>query len=120
MGFSRLLDKQVSPLIDELHKDIEDDIQDLKEERITSTIWMVIVSGIALLVFSFFVFRFHKMEAMWGPIPVILPTFIGMGLLAWFVPRDTLVRDSNIYTHVDILNSYHRFCPDDRIWSYKN
>jgi hypothetical protein len=87
MAFSRLLDRQVNPLVEELHKDIEDDIQDLKEQRMTNTIWMLIIIGIASLVFSVFVFRLHKMEAMWGPIPVIFPTFIGMGLLAWFVPR---------------------------------
>ena len=97
LAFSRLLDGPVNPLIDEIHHDIEDDIQDLKERRITNTIWMVIIVGIAALIFSFFVFRFHKMEAMWGPIPVIIPTFIGVGILAWYIPRTSWFQ-TEIYT----------------------
>lgn len=98
LAFSRLLDRLVSPVAEELHKDIEDDIQDLKELRITNTIWMIVLTGIALLAFSFFAFRFHKVEAMWGPIPVVVPTFIGLVLLAWFIPRSRWFRKYKIYT----------------------
>jgi hypothetical protein len=97
LAFSRLLDRLVTPLIDEIHKDIEDDIQDIKEHRITNTIWMGIIVGISALIFSFFVLRFHKVEAMWGPIPVIIPTFIGVGILAWYIPR-TRWFQTEIYT----------------------
>ena len=37
LAFSRLLDRTVNPLVEEIHKDIEDDIQDLKERRFTNT-----------------------------------------------------------------------------------
>jgi hypothetical protein len=97
MGFSRLLDRRVIPLIDEIHRDIEDDVQDLKEHKVTNAIWMIIIIGFASLIFSFFVFRLHKMEAMWGPIPVVLPTFVGLGILAWFIPR-TRWFQTQIYT----------------------
>lgn len=97
LGFSRLLDRRIQPLVNEIQSDIEDDIQDLKQQRITNAIWMVIIIGIALLVFSFFIFRYHKMEAMWGPIPVVLPTFVGLGMLAWFIPR-TRWFQTQIYT----------------------
>ena len=97
LGFSRLLDRHVKPFIDEIHSDIEDDVQDLKEHRITKAIWMVIIISITSLIFSFFVFRYHKMEAMWGPIPVVLPTFVGLGILAWFIPR-TRWFQTQIYT----------------------
>ena len=97
LAFSRLLDGRVNPLMNELQIDIEDDIQDIKEHRMTNTIWMVIIVGIASLIFTFFVFRFHKVEAFWGPIPVLVPTFIGIGLLAWYIPR-TRWFQTDIYT----------------------
>ena len=97
LAFSRLLDGRVNPLINELQIDIEDDIQDIREHRMTNTIWMVIILGIASLVFTFFVFRFHKVEAFWGPIPVLIPTFIGVGILAWYIPR-TRWFQTEIYT----------------------
>jgi hypothetical protein len=87
LAFSKVLDRFVNPLVDEFHGDIEDDLKDLKEHRITNTIWMIIITGILLLVFSFLVLRFHKVEARWGSIPVVIPTFIGMAALAWFIPR---------------------------------
>lgn len=87
LAFSRLLDKQVNPVLDEMYKDLEDDIQDLKECRLTSTAWMIIITFLATLPFSFFVFRLHKLEAMWGSVPVVIPTLVGMLALAWFVPR---------------------------------
>lgn len=98
LGFSQLLDKLVTPAIDEIYDDIEDDIQDLKERRITATIWMILIIGLATLTFSFFVFRFHKMEATWGGIPVILPTIVGMAALAWFIPRTLWFQDQRDYT----------------------
>jgi ABC-type multidrug transport system fused ATPase/permease subunit len=98
LAFSRRLDRIVSPVVEEIHSDIEDDLQDLKEHQITNTIWMIIIIGIALLVFPFFVFRFHKVEAMWGSIPVVILTVIGMGLLAWFIPRTNWFRNSRSYT----------------------
>jgi hypothetical protein len=98
LAFSRLLDRTVKPLVEEIHKDIEDDIQDLKEHRFTNTHWMVILLVLSLLVFSFFVFRFHKVEATWDRVPVLIPTFIGMIALAWFVPRTNWFRNSRDYT----------------------
>jgi hypothetical protein len=96
--FSRLLDRTINPLVDEIQKDIEDDIQDLKERRFTNTHAMIIIIGAAVMLFSFFVFRFHKVEAMWGPIPVVIPTFMCMAALAWFLPRTTWFRDWSDYT----------------------
>lgn len=93
LAFSRLLDRTVTPLVEEIHKDIEDDLQDLKERRITNTHWMVVIIALALITFPFFVFRFHKVEAAWGPVPVLVPTFIAMLALAWFIPRTGWFRD---------------------------
>lgn len=103
LAFSRLLDRLVNPLLDELHKDFEDDIQDLKQRRLTNTAWMVILTGIAAIAFSFFVFRLHKLEAMWGAIPVAVPTLIAMAALAWFIPRTHWFRDFGQYTPVGIF-----------------
>jgi hypothetical protein len=96
--FSRLLDRTVNPLVEEIHKDIEDDITDLKERRFTNTHAMIFIIGAAVILFSFFVFRFHKVEAMWGPIPVVIPTFICMAALAWFLPRTAWFRAWSDYT----------------------
>lgn len=101
--FSRLLDRTVNPLVEEIHKDIEDDIQDLKERRFTNTHAMIIMVGTAVILFSFFVFRFHKVEAMWGPIPVIIPTFICMVALAWFIPRTGWFRYSHDHTPMGVF-----------------
>jgi hypothetical protein len=87
LAFSRLLDRFVNPVIEELHADIADDLLDIKERRMTNTIWMAIITGLAALVYFFFILRFHKVEAVWGSIPVIVPTVIGMGLLVYFIPR---------------------------------
>ena len=85
IGFSRLLDRQVNPIMDVLQKDLEDDIQDLHERRMTNPIWMLLITIVAAAVFSFFVFSLHKVEAKWGQFPVIIPTFAAMGVLAWFI-----------------------------------
>lgn len=98
LGFSRLLDNIVNPVLDEIHKDLEDDIQDVKERRITNTFWMIIIVGIAALTFSFFVLRFDKLEAMWGPIPVVLPTIVGVLFLIWYIPRTLWFLDFDVYT----------------------
>lgn len=98
LAFSRLLDKTVSPVVEEINADIKDDLQDIKEHRITNTIWMVILVGIGLVIFSFFVFRFHKMEAAWGPIPVIIPTFFGLLALGYYIPRTSWFQQSQEYT----------------------
>jgi hypothetical protein len=98
MAFSRLLDKLVSPVVDVINEDIKDDLQDIKEHRITNTIWMLVLVGIGLLLFSFFVFRFHKIEAAWGHIPVIIPTFFGLVALGVLIPRTRWFRDSQSYT----------------------
>jgi hypothetical protein len=89
LGFSQLLDRLVNPVMDEIYYYIEDDIQDLKEHRVTSTMWMIIMLVIAVAAFSFIIFRFHKLEAMWGFIPVVLPSLIGIRALAWFIPPTT-------------------------------
>jgi hypothetical protein len=87
LAFSKLLDRFVNPVVEEIHGDIQDDLQDLKAMRITNTLWMVIITLVMALVFSFFVLRFHKVEARWGAIPVILPAAVGLAALAWFIPR---------------------------------
>ena len=103
LAFSRLLDRLVNPLLDEMHKDIEDDIQDLKQHRFTPTAWMILLTGTGVLVFSFFAFRLHKLEAMWGAIPVAVPTLIAMAALAWFIPRTRWFRDFAQTTPVGIF-----------------
>jgi hypothetical protein len=47
VAFTRLLDRTVNPLVEEIHKDIEDDLQDLKERRFTNTHGMIILVGMA-------------------------------------------------------------------------
>jgi hypothetical protein len=98
VGFSRLLDKIASPIVTEISEDVKDDLQDIKARRMTNTLWMLVVTIIGLIVFSFFVFRFHKMEAAWGGIPVIVPTFFGLVGLAVLIPRTRWFKESRDYT----------------------
>jgi hypothetical protein len=92
LAFSRLLDRTVTPLVDEINSDIADDLRDLKEHRLTNTHWMVLVTALVVILFSYFVFRFHKVEATWGGIPVVIPTFLAMLALGWFIPRTSWFR----------------------------
>ena len=101
--FSRLLDRLVNPLLDELQQDIADDIQDIKQRRFTPTAWMILITSVGVLIFSFFVFRLHKLEAMWGAIPVAIPTLVAMAALAWFIPRTRWFRDFGQTTPVGIF-----------------
>ena len=101
--FSRLLDRLVNPLLDELQQDIADDIQDIKQRRFTPTAWMILITSVGVLIFSFFVFRLHKLEAMWGAIPVAVPTLVAMAALAWFIPRTRWFRDFGQTTPVGIF-----------------
>jgi Na+(H+)/acetate symporter ActP len=98
MLFSQLLDRIVNPVLEEIQKDIEDDIQDLRERRTTGVLWMLMILGISVLVFSFFVFRLHKLEAMWGQIPVAAPTILGVGAVAFFIPRTRWYQNKHRYT----------------------
>jgi hypothetical protein len=95
LGFSRP-DRTANRFIDEIYQDIEDD-----ERTLTTPDHQYDHdphSSIALFIFSFFVFRFHKVEAKWGGIPVILPTFIAIVALAWFLPRTRWFQNQRAYT----------------------
>ncbi len=98
VGFTRILDRFVNPVLDDVHKDLEDEIQDLKQGSIKTTVWMGIFVLIAALLFVFFVFRLHKVEAMWGGIPVTIPAIIGVMILAWFINRTYWYQNPNTYT----------------------
>jgi hypothetical protein len=103
LGFSRLLDRTVKRFIDEIYQDIEDDIDDITHSRFTNTIWMIFILVIGLFIFSFFVLRFHKVEAMWGGIPVVVPTFIALAVLTWFLPRTLWFQNQRAYTPIWIF-----------------
>lgn len=64
----------------------------------TNTIWMLVLVVIGLIGFSFLVFRFHKIEAAWGGIPVVIPTFFGLLALGWLIPRTRWFKESQDYT----------------------
>jgi hypothetical protein len=101
--FTRVLDQLVNPVLDEIDKDIEDDLQDIKSGRFTNTFWMIIITGIAAFVFSFFVFRFHKLEARWGSIPVAIPTILGVGALAIYLPTTRWFKNKSFHTPMGVF-----------------
>jgi hypothetical protein len=98
IAFSRLLDRFASPLVEQISEDVKDDLQDIQARRMTNTLWMLTLTVIGMIAFSFFVFRFHKMEAAWGAVPVMVPTFFGLVGLAMFIPRTRWYRESRDYT----------------------
>jgi drug/metabolite transporter (DMT)-like permease len=98
LAFSQLLDRFISPVLEEINKDIEDDIEDIREHRMTNTLFMGLVVGISILVFAFLVFRFHKLEATWGSIPVAVPTLAAIGVLVWFITKTHWFHNQRIYT----------------------
>jgi len=98
VGFTRILDRFVNPVLEEIHKDLEDEIQDLKQGSIKNTVWMGVIVAIAAMIFTFFIFRLHKLEATWGVIPVTIPAMVGVIILAWFINRTYWYQNPNKYT----------------------
>jgi quinol-cytochrome oxidoreductase complex cytochrome b subunit len=56
LAFSRLLDKTINPFVEEIHQDVDDDIQDFKAQHFTNTHCMIVITGMALIVFFFLSF----------------------------------------------------------------
>jgi uncharacterized protein (DUF983 family) len=98
LAFSQLLDRFFNPVIEEVGKGIEDDIQDIKAGQIKDVLIMAVITGVAVLVFFYLILRFHKLEARWGSIPVILPTLVAVAALAWFIPRTRWFQYKILYT----------------------
>jgi len=103
LAFSLGLDRLVKPAVDELREDIEDDIQDIKQRRPTTTQFMVVTFGMLSLVFTYFVQRFNKFEAMWGQIPVVVPTILVIGIGTWIVVRTEWFQDKMNRTPVSVF-----------------
>jgi hypothetical protein len=61
---------------------------------------MVIIARLGLIIFSFFIFRFCKVEATWGRVPVIIPS------THWFhCSRDYTSRRVFLIPTLDLVNS---------------
>lgn len=88
------LPRELERLVDTLVEDLRDDIEDVKQPRITSTQWTVVVTAVASSVFIRSVLYYAKLGAKWGSIPVLIPTvtivlvavFL-MGQSRWFQYR---------------------------------
>jgi len=83
--FTNVLDNSVLPVIDELIEDTLDDREDLRKGNIT----FVHITGVLLILltlgFAILVTMFSKFSARWGPIPVLIPTLIVLGLTTWIL-----------------------------------
>lgn len=98
LAFSQLIDRFFTPFVVEFSQDIEDDLENLKVHRITHPIRMAIVLVLATLIYSFFVLRFHKVEATWGGIPVVIPAILGVLAVVFLMPRTRWYKDRSITT----------------------
>jgi hypothetical protein len=97
--FPALLEKVTLPLpaqrmVDRVMVEIEDDIEDAKQRRMTATHWMVLLTFSLSAVFLSLVLVYAKHRASWGGIPVLIPTAIVvffatllMGQSRWFRSR---------------------------------
>ncbi len=103
LAFSQGLDRLVKPVVDEFREDIEDDIQDIKKRRLTTTQLMVVTFGVLSFVFTYLVNRFHKFEAMWGQIPVVVPTILVIVIGTWIVVRTEWFQDKINRTPVSVF-----------------
>ena len=103
LALSRVFDHLVQPIIEEVYEDIADDFEDLKAHRITDTHIMVIITLVIAVIFSFMVFIFHKLEATWGGIPVIIPTVLLIGIGAWNIVKTNWFRDQSTRTPLKIF-----------------
>jgi hypothetical protein len=103
LAFSQWLNRLVKPVVDKFREDIEDDIQDIKQRHITPTQLMVVAFGLLSLVFAYLVLRFHKFEATWGQIPVVVPTILVIVIGTWIVVRTEWFQDKIHRTPVNVF-----------------
>jgi uncharacterized protein (DUF983 family) len=75
-AFSQILDHIIQPVIVEIDEDVQDDIEDIKTKGMTNALFMFLSTGLAALIFFYFVLKLHKIEATWGGLPVIIPAGI--------------------------------------------
>lgn len=91
LGYTHLLDHMAGRALSELEASLEDDVEDLGAGKLTVP-WLMFFTTLAVcIVFGLMVLRFHKLESMWGPLPVALAAFVAMvitmGIVAsskWF------------------------------------
>jgi hypothetical protein len=88
------LPRELETLVDTLVEDFADDIEDIRQPRITSTHFAVVMTMLASSPFFWFVLHYAKLGAKWGSIPVLIPTVIAvfvavfvMGQSKWFQYR---------------------------------
>jgi hypothetical protein len=64
---------------------------------------MVVTFGVLSFVFTYLVNRFHKFEAMWGQIPVVVPTILVIVIGTWIVVRTEWFQDKINRTPVSVF-----------------
>lgn len=103
LAFTQLIDRFIPPVIEEFSQDIEDDLENIKAHRLTDPIRMVITVAVAALVFSFFFLRFHKVEATWGGMPVVIFAALGFLAVVILIPQTRWYQNRGITTPLGIF-----------------
>lgn len=98
VGITQLLDRTIKPVMDEFAHGFQDDIDALRNGRVTWAVWQAILTFIAGTAFIILVLRFHKMEATWFGIPVWIPSVLVSGIMSYVVSRTSWFNDSHFET----------------------
>ncbi len=96
--FTRLLDHFARPIVEEIAEDVQDDVEDIKQNRITGAQLMVVITAILALVFLVSIIKLHKFEAAWGGLPVAIPTLIVLAIGIPVVTHTNWFRDQGLKT----------------------
>jgi hypothetical protein len=97
-SFSQILDRFIQPVIVEIDEDVQDDLEDIKTKGMTNALFMFLSTGLAALIFFYFVLKLHKIEATWGGLPVIIPAGIVLVIGTLIVINTSWFRDQHLPT----------------------
>jgi peptidoglycan/LPS O-acetylase OafA/YrhL len=85
LGFTHLLDHMAGGALNELGAALADEVEDLGAGKLTVP-WLMFFTTLAVcIVFGLMVLRFHKLESMWGPLPVAVAAMVAMIMTALIV-----------------------------------
>ncbi len=101
--FTRILDQFARPIVEEMSEDVKDDIEDIKQKRITPAQIMVVFTAILSLIFMAYVLKLHKFEATWGGMPVVIPTLIVLAIGIPVVTHTRWFRNQSLKTPFGIF-----------------
>ena len=93
--FTNILDDVIKPLLIEAKDALDDDIDDVKKGRLTSTQAIFVLTIAAGMWFIFMVLKNNELSSTWGFVPVVIPTFFVVGAAMWWIVSTDWFQDNS-------------------------